>query len=191
MHRLDATYSAVLQKLHTLSALSSRLRDLGELAKSTVQEFEAADTNCRSDFAAQIHGIERFRDELDPIQVLKDRLMVQKRRVKDYHERLDRVQERIDRHREMEIIWRQRASRKIPSSSSPHPPARFLENDGSFRGRFRKATTVVGFHIRACDFMATRNRRERSNRDVATTTRRLHAGGPRDLGDCGYRPTVV
>lgn len=121
MRRLDATHSATLRRLHDISAVSSRLRILGELAKSTVQEFEVADIRCQSDFAAQIRGLERFRDEQGSIQALKDCLIVQKRRVKDYHERLSKVQEKIDRHKEMEITWRQRTSRKIPASASSPP----------------------------------------------------------------------
>ena len=117
MQRLDATYSSVLQKLHELSGLAARLQGLGEIAKSTVQEFDAADARCRSEFRSQIRGIERFNDELGNIELLRERLVAQKERVREYHERLDKVQERIDRHKEMEVVWRRRAS-----SNYPHPP---------------------------------------------------------------------
>ncbi|RPB02337.1 hypothetical protein L873DRAFT_1673453 [Choiromyces venosus 120613-1] len=113
MHRLDATYSSVLQKLHELSGLAARLQELGEVAKSTVQEFDAADVRCRSEFRSQIRGIERFKDELGNIELLRERLIAQKERVRDYHERLDKIQEKIDRHKEMEMVWRRRASRRL------------------------------------------------------------------------------
>lgn len=117
MQRLDTTYSSVLQKLHELSGLAARLQELGEIAKSTVQGFDAADVRCRSEFRSQIRGIERFSDELGNIELLRERLVAQKERVREYHERLDKVQERIDRHKEMEVVWRRRAS-----SNYPHPP---------------------------------------------------------------------
>jgi hypothetical protein len=97
------------------------LYDLGELAKSTVHNFDAADTRCRNDFTAQIRGIERFRDESGSIQALRERLMAQKAKVKNYHERLDKVQEKIQKHKELEIIWRQRASREILPSPKTLP----------------------------------------------------------------------
>ncbi|PWW79242.1 hypothetical protein C7212DRAFT_355306 [Tuber magnatum] len=113
IQRLDATYSSVLQKLRELSGLAARLQELGEVAKSTVQEFGAADARCRSEFGSQIRGIERFKDELGNIESLRKRLAAQKERVRGYHVRLDKVQERIDRHKEMEMIWRRRASRRL------------------------------------------------------------------------------
>ncbi|KAG0642686.1 hypothetical protein HOY80DRAFT_949496 [Tuber brumale] len=113
VQRLDSTYSSVLQKLHELSGLAARLQELGEVAKSTVQEFDTADVRCQSEFRSQIRVIERFKDERGNIELLRERLVAQKERVREYHERLDKVQERIDRHKEMEMVWRKRASRRL------------------------------------------------------------------------------
>ncbi|CUS08633.1 unnamed protein product [Tuber aestivum] len=113
MRRLDATYSSVLQKLRELSSLATRLQEIGEVAKSAVQEFNAADARYQREFKSQIRGIERFKDELGNIESLRKRLAAQKERVRGYHERLDKVQERVDRHKEMEVVWRRRASRRL------------------------------------------------------------------------------
>lgn len=92
--------------------MGEQLKALGKAAEQVLQEFDIGDMNMRKKYAAQIKGIERFQEELESIEKLQERLGAEKKKVQAYRERLERVQGRIDRQKQMEIVWRQRASRR-------------------------------------------------------------------------------
>lgn len=111
MLRLTHTYSSVTKKLNEIRIMGQQLKALGKAAEEVLREFDIGDISTRREYTAQIKGIERFQEELVSIQKLKERLGTEKRKVHAYRERLEKVQERIDKQKEMEIVWRQRASR--------------------------------------------------------------------------------
>lgn len=110
MLRLAHTYASVSQKLNEIRLMGEQLKALGKAAEEILKEFDAGDLGTRREYAAQIKGIERFQEELVSIQKLQERLEAEKRKVMAYRERLERVQGRIDKQKEMEMVWRQRAS---------------------------------------------------------------------------------
>ncbi|KAI5850416.1 hypothetical protein DFP73DRAFT_539292 [Morchella snyderi] len=113
MQRLETTYSAVSRKLQEIRLMSEQLKNLGSAAEDVLREFDDGDMGCRKEFAAQIKGIERFQEELVSIQKLQERLGAEKMKVQAYRKRLENVQGKIDKQQEMELVWKQRASRRI------------------------------------------------------------------------------
>lgn len=91
--------------------MSEQLKNLGSAAEDVLREFDDGDMSCRKEFAAQIKGIERFQEELVSIQKLQERLGAEKMKVQAYRKRLENVQGKIDKQQEMELVWKQRASR--------------------------------------------------------------------------------
>lgn len=91
--------------------MGEQLKQLGKAAEEVLQEFDAGDKSTRREFAAQIRGIERFQEELVSIEKLQERLGAEKYKVQAYRKRLEKVQGKIDKQKEMEIAWRQKASR--------------------------------------------------------------------------------
>lgn len=111
MLRLTHTYSSVSKKLNEIRIMGQQLKALGKAAEEVLREFDIGDMSTRREYTAQIKGVERFQEELVSIQRLEERLGAERQKVQGYRERLEKVQERIDKQKEMEIVWRQRASR--------------------------------------------------------------------------------
>lgn len=109
--QLVHTYSPVSQTLNVIRLASKQLKQVGEGAEEVLQEFDAGDMGCRKESTSQINGIERFQEEFVPIQGLQERLGAEKRKVQMYRERLEKAQDKIDKLKEMELVWKQRASR--------------------------------------------------------------------------------
>lgn len=147
MLRLTHTYSSVSKKLNEIRIMGQQLKALGKAAEEVLREFDIGDMSTRREYTAQIKGIERFQEELVSIQKLEERLGTEKRKVQAYRERLERVQERIDKQKEMETVWRQRASRM-----SPHSPGGV---EGVYTNLWnREAAIFVGVYFGLGDIVA-------------------------------------
>ena len=62
------------------------------------------------DMKCQIKGLGAYKEEMAAIQALQARLDLQRRTVEVYKARLEKAEDKISRQKELEIIWRQRAS---------------------------------------------------------------------------------
>lgn len=149
---LDETYTTLLDRLAELKSTITRYHELSRLANSLLEEFDSNDEKFKADMKAQVSVLEQFRAEIGAIQYLQKKLETQREMVEVYKERLERVGERIERQRQMEVLWRQRASSMMGFSSHYYPwGLRF------FFFLFRETSNPLGLHFHCRHHLATCN----------------------------------
>lgn len=115
-HRFSIYEDTLRARLCDIDDMSSRLGVLRQSARGLSQSFGNEDILSFNEFSAQVKGLERYRCEESSIECLKSRLLEKQRKVRNYHERLDKMQAKIDQQKEKEDAWRRRSSCKpIPT----------------------------------------------------------------------------
>ena len=111
--QLSDTYDCVVGKLEELQALTARFAELQKLTTELVDNFTANEEKIVADMGGQIQSLGTYLEEVATIRVLQGRLDLQRKAVQNYKSRLEGVEDKISRQKELEVVWRQRASRMV------------------------------------------------------------------------------
>ncbi|KAF8426296.1 hypothetical protein EV426DRAFT_530797 [Tirmania nivea] len=111
--QMSDTYDCVIGKLEELQALTTRFAELQKLTAELVDKFTANEERVVMDMGRQIQSLGTYQEEVDTIKKLQERLDFQRKEVEDYKSRLEMVEDKISRQKELEVVWRQRASRRL------------------------------------------------------------------------------
>lgn len=109
--QLSDTYDCVVGKLEELQALTTRFVELQKLTAELVDNFTAHEERVVADMEGQIQSLGTYQEEVAMIRRLQWKLDSQRKAVEDYKSRLETVEDKISRQKELEVVWRQRASR--------------------------------------------------------------------------------
>lgn len=112
--QLSDTYDCITQKLSELHAMSTRFASLQTSLSEMVSHFSVNEQRFAADMEGQIKSLGVNQDDLAGIRALQRHLDLQRMAVAGYKSRLDAVEEKIGRQKELEVVWRQRASRGFP-----------------------------------------------------------------------------
>ncbi|KAF8476921.1 hypothetical protein BDZ91DRAFT_708359 [Kalaharituber pfeilii] len=113
INQLAESYDAVVGRLQELEAVITRFTELQKSTAELIDTFTANEEKFQVDIKAQIKSLGAYQDEIAAIRVLQGRLDLQRRAVEMYKSRLEQVESKIGRQKELEIVWRQRASRRL------------------------------------------------------------------------------
>ena len=115
--QLSDTYECVVGKLEELQALTARFAELQKLTAELVHNFTANEERVVADMGGQIQSLGTYQEEVATIRMLQRRLDLQRKAVENYKSRLETVEDKISRQKELEVVWRQRASRMYPGTT--------------------------------------------------------------------------
>lgn len=111
--RLSDTYDCVVGKLEDLQALTTRFAELQKLTAELVDNFTVNEERVVADMEGKIQSLGTYQEEVATIRMLQRRLDLQRKAVENYKSRLEMVKDKISRQKELEVVWRQRASRRL------------------------------------------------------------------------------
>jgi len=118
--QLSDTYDCVVEKLEELQALTTRFAELQTLTAELVDNFTANEERVVADMGRQIQSLGTYQEEVGTIKMLQKRLDSQRVAVQGYKSRLETVEVKISRQKELEVVWRQRASRMSSGTTLPY-----------------------------------------------------------------------
>ena len=89
-----------------------RFSELERLAIELLETFDSNEGKLHTDMKDQIKALGAYQEEVAAIRTLQRRLDLQRKMVEMYKARLEKVQEKMNEQKAMEVLWRQRASRR-------------------------------------------------------------------------------
>jgi len=109
--QLSDIYDCAVGKLEELHTITSRFAELQKLTVEMIDNFTANEERVVADMGGQIQSLGAYKEEVATIRMLQKRLNLQRKAVESYKSRLEAVEDKISRQKELEVVWRQRASR--------------------------------------------------------------------------------
>ncbi|KAI5808153.1 hypothetical protein DFH27DRAFT_544677 [Peziza echinospora] len=112
-NQLAATYDTLTEKIEELQAIVSQFSELQKSSLELNDRFDDNDEKFQIEIKSQIRHLGEYEEELRAVRTLQKRLDFQRTTVELYKGKLEIVQQKIGKQKQMDVVWRQRASRRL------------------------------------------------------------------------------